>query len=103
MFFGDIISGNENYFGDTTLYESVQHGDNVISNLGLTVDKIFSWFEYNNLKANVSKCHFFLSPYQQTSININRSVIKSSNCEKLLGFTINRDFTFNELNAMSKS
>ena len=53
-----------------------------------------NWFEFNNLKANASKCHFFLSPHQHTSININGSVIKSSNSEKLLGITIDSDFTF---------
>ena len=39
---------------------------------------------------------FFLSPYQHTSININRSVIKSSNCEELLGTTTDSDLTFEE-------
>ena len=39
---------------------------------------------------------FFLKPYQNTSISINGSVIKSSNCEKLLVITITRDFTFEE-------
>ena len=29
-----------------------QHYDNLI-----ICDKIFSWFEYNNLKTNASKCH----------------------------------------------
>ena len=48
------------------------------------------------MKVNASKCHFFLSLYQHTSININGSVIKSSNYEKLLGITIDSDFTFEE-------
>ena len=46
------------------------------------------------MKAKASKCHFFLSRYQHTSININRFVIKSSNSEKLLGIVININFTF---------
>ena len=62
----------------------------------LNVEKIFNWLEYNNLKANASKCHFFLSPYQHTLISINGSVIKSSNSEKVLGITIDSDFTFEE-------
>ena len=62
----------------------------------LTVEKKFNWFAFNTLKANASKCHFFLSPFQHTSININGSVIKSSNSEKLLGITIDSDFTFEE-------
>ena len=61
-----------------------------------TVEKVLNWFEYNNLKANASKWQFFLSPYQHTSIHINRSAIKSSNSEKLLGITIHSDFTFKE-------
>ena len=39
---------------------------------------------------------FFLSPYQYTSIKINESVIKRINSEKLLGITIDSDFTFEE-------
>ena len=39
---------------------------------------------------------FFLSPYQQIWININGSVNESSNCEKLIGITIDIDFTFKQ-------
>ena len=48
------------------------------------------------MKANASKCHFFLLPYQHSSININGSVIKGSNSEKSLEITIDSDFTFEE-------
>ena len=96
LFFVNITSDIANYADDTTPYECDQHCDNLINNMELTVEKIFNWFEFNNLKANASKCHFFLSPYQHTSININGSVIKSSNSEKLLGITIDSDFTFEE-------
>ena len=70
-FFVNITSDIANYSDKTTPYECDQHCDNLISSLELTVDKIFIWFEYNNLKANALKCHFFLSPYQHISININ--------------------------------
>ena len=93
LFFVNITSDIANYADDTTPYECDQHCDNLISNMELTVEKIFNWFEFNNLKANASKCHFFLSAYQHISINVNRSVIKSSNFEKLLGITIDRNFT----------
>ena len=53
--------------------------EKLISSLELTVDKRFSWFEFNCLKANASKCRFFLSTYQHISININGAVIKSIN------------------------
>ena len=83
-FFFDITSDTANYASDITPYECVQHCDNLESNLELTIDEIFSWFEHNSLKANASKCRFFSSPYQQASINIKGFVIKSSNCEKML-------------------
>ena len=101
LFFVSIISDIANFADDTTPYECYQHCDNLTNNMELTVEKTFNWFEFNNLKANASKCHFFLSPYQQSSININGPVIKSSNSEKLLGITIDSDFTFEE-HTMSK-
>ena len=61
-----------------------------------TVGNVFNWFECSNLKANASKWNFFLWPYQHTLIHISRSLIKSSNSEKLLGTTIDNDFTFKE-------
>ena len=72
----------------TPLLTNVINTDNPISNLELTIE--------NNLKANASKCNFFLWPYQNTLMYINGSVIKISNSGKLLGITINSDFTFEE-------
>ena len=96
LVFVHITCGIANYADNTTPYECDQHWDNLISNLELTVENIFNWFEYNNLKANGSKRYFLLinKLYQQTSININGSVIKSSNSQKLFGITTNSDFTF---------
>ena len=72
----------------TPLLTNVINTDNPISNLEVTIE--------NNLKANASKCNVFLWPYQNTLIDINGSVIKISNSGKLLGITINSDFTFEE-------
>ena len=49
---------------------------------------------FNNLKANASKLHLFLSPYQLVPVNIKCSIIESSNCEKLLGIYIGSNFSF---------
>ena len=96
LFFVYITSDIANYADGATPYEYDQYCDNLISNLELTVEKIFNWFEYNNLKKNASKCRLFLSRYKHNSINIIVSVIKSSNSEKLLGITTDSDFTFEE-------
>ena len=46
----------------------------------------------------------YLSPYQNISININGSVIKSSNSEKVLGITIDSSSTFEErINTLAKN
>ena len=37
---------------------------------------MFNWFKYDNYKANATKCHFFLSPYQ--SANIKQSIIRKN-------------------------
>ena len=48
LFFVNITSDIANYADDTTPYECDQHCDNLISNMELTVEKIFNWFEFNN-------------------------------------------------------
>ena len=58
LFFVDIPSDNMNYADETSPYKCDKHCDNLISNLELTVDKIFSWFEYNNLKSKPQNAFF---------------------------------------------
>ena len=74
------------------LTNAINTVNNPISNLKLTVDKSFSWLEYSNLKKmlqnSIFSYHLFLSP--------NGPIVKSSNCEKLLGITIDSDFTLEE-------
>ena len=96
LFFIDMNSDIANYVDDTTPYECAPYYDKLKENLELTIYKIFNWFTYNNFKANATKCHFFLSPYQSATINIDGSIIKKSNSQKLLGVTIDSNFTFEE-------
>ena len=49
---------------------------------------MLKWFDNNYLKSNTSKCHLFLSPYENKSLDINGTKIESSNTEKLLGVTL---------------
>ena len=62
----------------------------------LTIYKIFNWFKYNNFKANATKCYFLFLPYQSATIDIDYAIIKSSTSQKLLGFTKDSNFTFEE-------
>ena len=66
-----------------------------ISNLEITLDKLFNWFCYNNFKANTLKCYLFLSPFNAKKyISIKSFVIGGSSSEKYLGTTIYSNFTF---------
>ena len=66
----------------------------IISDLEITLDKLFNRFCYNNFKGNASKCHLFLSPFNAKSISIKGSVIEGSSSEKFLGITIDSSLTF---------
>ena len=82
FFFIDMSSDIANHANDTTPYEYAPYYDKLKGNLELTIYEIFNWFKYNNFKANATKCHFFLSPYQSATINIGGSIIKSRNVTK---------------------
>ena len=94
LFFEDYSSDFADFADDTTPYECGPTLNEVMNNLETTTEKMFEWFSFNNLKANASKCHLFLSPYQPVPVNIKGSIIESSNCEKLLGIYIDSNFSF---------
>ena len=94
LFFENYSSDFANFADDTTPYECGHSFNEVINNLEATTEKVFEWFSFSNLKANTSKCHLFVSPYEPVSINVSGSTIESSSCEKLLGIFIDSNFTF---------
>ena len=54
----------------------------------------FQWFEDNETKANVDKCHVLLSTSNELTVKINEVQIKNSQLEKLLGMTIDNHLKF---------
>ena len=92
-----------NYADETTLYDCRSTFLETTSDLEITLGNLFNWFCYNNFKANASKCHLFLSPFNAKSINIKSSVTEGSSSEKFLGITIDSNFTFeNHINELCK-
>ena len=85
-----------NYADDTTPYNCRSTILETISDLEITLDNSFDWFCYNNFKANASKWHLVLSSFKAKSIYIKSSVIEGSSREKLLGITIDSNFTFDK-------
>ena len=94
MFFADYRSVFANFADDTTPYECGPTLNEVINNLEITAEKMFERFSLNNLKANVSKCYLFLSPYHPVPANIKGFINESSNCEKLLGIHVDSNFSY---------
>ena len=95
LFLGEHYKSDfSNYANDTAPYNCGSTFFETISDLEITLDNLFNWLYYNKFKANASKCHLFLSPFNAKSINIKSSVIDGSSSEKFLGITIDSNFTF---------
>ena len=94
LFFEEYSSDFANFTDDTTLYECGPTLNEVMNNLEVTTEKMFEWFTFNNLKANASKRHLFLSPCHSVPVNIKGSTTEYSICEELLGIYIDSNFSF---------
>ena len=85
-----------NYADDTTPYTAQEDLETVIRSLERCAKIIFSWFEFNYMKANSDKSHLLLSSDNEVSANINNDIIKNSKSEKLLGVIIDTKLNFEE-------
>ena len=65
LLFIDMSSDIANYADDTTPYECAPCYDKLKESDNL---QNTWWFKYQSFKANTTKCHFFLSPYQSVTI-----------------------------------
>ena len=65
-----------------------------ISDLETTINNPFDWFCYSNLKANLTKCHLFSSPFNLKFMNIKSSFTQGSSDEKFLEVTLDCTLTF---------
>ena len=61
-----------NFTNNTTLYECSKIYDEVMSKLEDAIEKLFSWFQWNNFKANAFTCRLFLSPYKPGKIKVKK-------------------------------
>ena len=57
-------------------------------------NKLYLWYEFNYLKSNADKYHLLLSSHDMNlELSINTEKVKNSNEEKLLGVTLDNDFS----------
>ena len=88
---------------DNTIYQLGRTVDDVINGLQVSEKKLFQWFSDNQMKGNTDKCHLIMSANSATELQIGDSLIKTSNCEKLLGVKIDYKLTFDEhVNSLCK-
>ena len=84
-----------NYADDNTLFYSSFNCDDVKNVLQKEAAIAIKWYNLNGMKANPDKFQFLVSrKLQNTAININNAIVKSTDTVKLLGVTIDCDLSF---------
>ena len=83
-----------NYADDTTPYVFGNNPDEVVSELKDIIEKLFTWFSQNEMKANLGKCHMLLSFTESLNFQISETVIHNSQTKKLLGVTFDNKSKF---------
>ena len=86
----DII----NYADDNTAYLAANEPHEVLKKLENVSVELLKWFKNNGMKVNTNKCHLLISLKNDLEANIEETIIKSSNSEKLLGVIIDNKFNF---------
>ena len=79
---------------DNTLYDTGI--EDIISSLQESSEKLFKWFSDNQMQGTVGKCHLILHNNKPVQIQIEESLIQSTNCEKLLGVKIYSKLSFDK-------
>ena len=83
-----------NYADDTTPYVVANNTAEVIENLTIITQKLYTWFANNQMKVNHDKCHLLLSTQEEANIQTANTTLKCSNSKKLLGIVLHNTFTF---------
>ena len=86
-----------NYADDTTPYVVASNTAEVIDNLTIITQKLFTWFANNQIKVNHGKYHLLLSTHEEANIQIANTTIKHSKSRKLLGIFFNNKLKFDKL------
>ena len=86
--FTDLCNFADNTSCDIVLIKWLEH-DSFVA---------IEWFENNNMKLNLDKCHFLVCGYENENFgaNIRNEKIWKSNKRKLLDLDIDRNLNFNE-------
>ena len=87
-----------NFADDTTFFACDKDLKTLISRLEHDSHLAIEWFESNYMKLNQDKCHLLVLGYKHENMwaQIGEVKIWESSKQKLLGFLLDRDLSFNE-------
>ena len=85
-----------NYADDTSPYVVTNNTSEVIENLTIITQKVFTWFANNQMKVNHDKCHLLISTQEEANIQIDNTTIKYSKSKKLLGIVLDNKLNFDK-------
>ena len=85
-----------NYADDTIPYVVADNIAEVIENLTIITQKLYTWFAKNQMEVNYDKCHLLLSTQEEASIQIANTTIKCSKSKKLLGIVLDNKLKFDK-------
>ena len=81
---------------DTTPYVVANNTAEVIENLAIISQKLFTWFANNQMKVSHDKCHLLLSIQEEANIQIADRAIKYSKSKILLGIVLDNKLKFDK-------
>ena len=81
---------------DTTPYVVANNTAEVIENLAIINQKLFTWFANNQMKVSHDKCHLLLSIQEEANIQIADRAIKYSKSKILLGIVLDNKLKFDK-------
>ena len=84
------------YTDGNSVYKAFINKDNFTAYLQQSTEKLFKWFSDNQMKGSTDKCHLIISSDDSSEIKISNSLIKRSNCQKLLRVKINTKSLFDD-------
>ena len=84
------------YADDTTPYVLANNTAEVLQNLTIITQKLFTWFANNHMKVNHDNCHLLLSIQDEANIQIANTTIKCSKSKKLLGIVLDNKLKFDK-------
>ena len=85
------------YADETTPYVVANITAEVIENLTIVTQKLFTWFANNQMKVNHDKCHLLLSTQEEANIQIANTTIKCFKSKKLLGNVLDNNLNLTNM------